>query len=626
MDEFEELQRRIQLDRERRPIEEQARHAHERGDWEQAITLWKRSCDLAVRGGDEISRWYVEGQLADVLIKAQRIAEATHVLETSVAAGNDLPFAHGLLVDLCMQQRRYADACRIQRESWRSTSARAEANGMPPIDPSPAIIRFAKWWKDTDSAEPIALAEQWANDARARDARFAVRHERAAMLEKTGDVPAALELYLELIREGSKHDATYTRAMLLLDRAKRGDEALELARSILGRGLSASVEEQARKRIVKLEARVSKQREPKGRQAKTATKAQVPSFSIRAGDSSLTWLGQIELKGGFSSIVPTDTGVFATGGTQPALWWIEEGAQAPVHLRAIDKRTRLFRGTGLALVTDEGTVSEGGARIELVASDWKTAATLTLPGVTSEVAIARWGIAVGCRAGGLYGVGWNGVLRWRFDLPMQPDESSFARPCPYYLSSAPDIGGVVFSSFANVYAITEDGALAWEWRIPAPPAVQVHALVGTQMPTASVSCLRATRDGGAWVCTQSGGIFRLDGRGRVTWTSRTEANIADLLADVEDRLVALAHSGGVALANASGALHTVIASSARRTLARSEDGRLLLVTEGKVVKLLDASGAVRAVVEFSRAIAGAEFWGTRIVVAAGKLEAFGAVS
>lgn len=628
MDEFEELQRRIEFDRQRRPLEEQARQAQERGDLEQSAALWRQSRDLAIRGGDEISRWYVEGQLADVLIKANQVPQATQLLEASVAAGNDVPFAHRLLVELCMQQRRYADACRIQRNSWRSISARAQANGMPPIDPSPQIISFANWWKDTDSADPISLAEQWADEAGARGAWFAVRHERAAMLERRDEGGAALDLYLDLIQQGSKHEATYARAMLLLERAKRGEEALALARSIAGLGLSASLEEQARKRILKLETKTLEKRSPRRKQA-SAPKAQVPPFTIRTGEAWLRWLGQVEVKGGVSSVISAEKGAFATGGTPPGIWRIEEGtegAQTAVYLRAIDKRSRLYLDRGSVLITDEGTVNDGSARIELVAADWTTAATVTLPGVTSEVAVTTWGVAVGCRAGGLYAVGWDGLVRWRFELPTQSaDDTPFGRACPYYVSSARDSGRVVFSSYAKVFAVTDDGALAWQWNVPPPPAHQLRALVSFQLPTASVSSITATRDGGAWVGTQAGGVFRLDGQGRVVWTTQVGANTAQLVAGEQDRLVAITHAGGVAMVDASGSLQTVVASKRCTTLSRSPDGQLLLVSEGKLLQVLDNGGEVRAAVEFARPILGVGFVRSSIVVAAGKLETFGAV-
>src|SRR5690606_29974881 len=143
---------------------------------------------------------------------------AKDVLEQSIQSGSDIPFAHSLLVDIYMGEHAFEAAFRVQHSSWRSTSERAQRNGMPPIDPPPQIIAFAKWWKDTKSEKPIDLAEKWAEETKARDALFAVRHERARFLEEEGAEAAALELYLSLVQQGSTIDSTFTRAMILLDR------------------------------------------------------------------------------------------------------------------------------------------------------------------------------------------------------------------------------------------------------------------------------------------------------------------------------------------------------------------------------------------------------------------------
>ena len=471
-DDLKALERRMELDRQRLPIEEEARKAQAVGDHARAAGLWTQSLELARRGGDDVSRWYVEGQLAEVLIESGQIIEAKKLLEASLRAGNDLPIVHSQLMNIYMEERSFEAAFRVQHDAWQSVTTRARRNGMPPIDPSPQIVGFAKWWKETDSEQPIMLAEKWAEEAQARSAWFAVRHERAQFLEKQGAENAALDLYLDLIRQGSQLDASYTRSLMLLDRAKRFDEALALARAIPGLGLSASLEEQARKRIARLEAKMEKSQGHASRTRKPA-KTVVPAFSIRSGESALRWIGQLEVKGGISSIVSTPAGVYATGGTEPALWWIATGAE-PTRLRSITKRTRFHCSQGAALVTDEGTVKDGRAHVEILGQDWATVAAVDLPGVISEVAPTTWGIALGCRGGGLYALGWDGAMRWRFDVPERPESSPFGRACPYFVSSAPGSGTIVISTYGEVYALTGQGDVAWTWRLTPP---REHGLV-----------------------------------------------------------------------------------------------------------------------------------------------------
>jgi len=612
-DELNALERRMQLDRQRLPVEEEARQAQAGGDLVRAAALWTRSLDLARRGGDDVSRWYVEGQLADVLIKSGQVGEAKQLLEASLRAGNDLPFAHSLLTDIYMERGEFDDAFRVRHDAWRIVSKPAERNGMPPINPSAQIVAFAKWWKATGSDRPIALAEKWAEEAQARGAWFAVRHERAQFLEKQDASAAALELYLDLVRQGSKHDATYTRAMILLDRAKRSEEALALARAIPGVGLSASLEEQAQKRIARLEAKGKAQSGATARGPKQP-KAVVPAFSVRSGEV-LCW-SQVELKGGVSSILPIPNGVYATGSTEPALWWIATGASEPIRLRAIAKRTRLHLSHGAALVTDDGTVKEGRARVEVLGPDWSTITSIDLPGVTSEVAPTSWGIALGCRAGGLYAVGLDGVVRWRFDLPERSEASPFGRACPYFVSSVAADGTVVFSSYADVYALTGQGRVAWTWRLPSSPSI--GGLVSLSMPV-SVSAIHATRQGGAWIASQDGGVFHVNSHGKLTWSTNVGGNVSQLLLDREDSLAAIGHSGGVTVIGAHGALSTIVESKHWPRVARSTDGRCLVTIEGKVLNLFDGTGRRGAVVEFSRTISDAAFTAEHIVIAAGKL-------
>lgn len=620
-DDLDELERRMELDRKRLPIEEAAREAQASGDLANAARLWRESLALAERG-DGVSRWYVEGQLADVLLKSGDVTAAKDVLEQSIQSGSDIPFAHSLLVDIYMGERAFEAAFRVHHSSWRSISERARRNGMPSIDPSPQIIAFAKWWKDTKSEKPIDLAEKWADETKARDALFAVQHERARFLEEQGAEAAALELYLSLVQQGSKVDSTFTRAMILLDRTKRSDEALALARSIPGRGLSAALEEKARKRVARLEAKLAK---PKGRTSRgeKAPKAIVPAFSIRSGASSLRWVSQVEIKGGIQSIIAAPGGLYATGGTEQALWWIEQDSVAPVRLRSIPKRTTFLRlSHGPALITDEGTVKDGRAHVEILGPDLAPVATAELPGITSEVAPTTWGVALGCRAGGLYAIDSTGVLRWRFDLPDEADAPSYSRPCPYFVGSAASDGSVVFSSFANVYALTSQAQVLWRWRLPSQEQ-SIGGMLVLSMPT-SVSAIRATRDGGAWLASQDGRIFRVDNRGKTTWSGHIGHNVSQLLLDKDDRLAAVSHAKGIAFVegDAGSRLTTAVQSQHWLRVLRGDDGRTYLATKDKTLSVFDEAGRVRAAIEFSRKITDVIITDRRVAIAAGKLVVF----
>jgi hypothetical protein len=473
---------------------------------------------------------------------------------------------------------------------------------------------------------PISLAEQWAIEAKHQRALFAVRHERSQWLEKQDNTAAALELYLDLIRQGTKHEATFTRALILLDRAKRVEEALTLARSISSMGLSAVIEEQARKRIARLEAKVTSPRSGSGSKKRpTESKKPIPAFSIRAGETSLKWVGQVELKGGAKSALIVPSGVLVTRGADLGIWWIPDGTGEPRLLRAAPTGGRLYLGNRTALVvTNEGSVASGSAKVEIVDDDWTTIGTQQLPGVATEIAILDWGFAVGCRDGALYAIGKEGSLLWRFEVPSSLDARPVGRPCPYLVSGLLTAGSVVFSSYKDVYAVVEGRGLAWKWSLPEvePIALGAGITLTLGMPGPYVAAVQATREGGAWVASQTGDLYRLDGRGHLVTKLETGRNTSQLLTDDEGRLVAFAQSGNIAFLPSDKGGTRNFKTDSWPQLHRSADGMLVLATEGKMLRIFRPGGDLLSVVEFSRSIDAAGFVGARIVVAANKVVAF----
>src|SRR5690606_8147901 len=146
------------------------------------------------------------------------------------------------------------------------------------------------------------------------------------------------------------------------------------------------------------------------------------------------------------------------------------------------------------------------------------------------------------------------VIRWRFDVPESSEPSPFGRACPYFVSSAAPDGTVVFSSYAEVVAVTGQGRVAWTWRIPAPRSIGGLIVV---MPV-SVSAVCATREGGAWIGSQDGGIFHVNGQGMLTWSTNVGGNVSQLVLDREDRLAAIGHSGGISVIGARGDVSTIV--------------------------------------------------------------------
>ena len=623
---MESLEHRYEMEQRRQQLEDQARVANDAGDRPKAERLWRSALELARQSDDEFAVWFVEGQLGELLIESGRVSEATTLLEASLASGSDIPLALSLLVGLYREVRAYEQVARVLRYSWgRSIERSARCGGEPP-DPFWQLVGLAKEWKDAGSELPISLAEQWALEAKHQQALFAVRHERSQWLEKQDDTAAALELYLDLIRQGTKYEATFTRALILLERAKRFEEAVTLARSICTMGLSASIEEQARKRIARLEAKaISPRSGNRSKKLPSQPKKLIPAFSIRTGGKSLKWVGQVELKGGAKSVLIVPSGVLVTRGADLGLWWIADGTVEPRLLRPAPTAGRLYLGNRTALiVTNEGNVASGSARVEIVDDDWTTIVTQQLPGVATKVAILDWGFAVGCRNGALYAIGQEGSLLWQFHVPSGPDARPFGRLCPYLVSGLLTAGSVVFSSYKDVYALTEGARLAWKWCLPdvEPISIGSGVAVTLGLPGPYVAAVQATREGGAWVASQAGELYRLDARGQVVTSLETGRNTSQFLTDDEGQLVAFAQSGSIAFVRADGGGTRIFKMDSWPQLHRSADGMIVLATEGKMLRIFRPGGELVSLVEFSRTIDAAGFVGSRIVVAANKIVAF----
>src|SRR5207253_713997 len=110
------------------------------------------------------------------------------------------------------------------------------------------------------------------------------------------------------------------------------------------------------------------------------------------------------------------------------------------------------------------------------------------------------------------------------------------------------------------------------------------------VPGPYVSAVQATREGGAWVASQAGELYRLDGRGQVVTKLETGRNTSQLLTDDEGRLVAFAQSGSIAFLRADGGGTMIFNTDSWPQLHRSADGVIVLATEGKILRIFRPGG------------------------------------
>jgi tetratricopeptide (TPR) repeat protein/outer membrane protein assembly factor BamB len=448
-----------------RAIAAEAALAEEQKRWPVAEELFRRALNSAQSEADEFNLAYLEGRLANALLRQGRLAEAKLILERSIARPSEvrIPGAVSMLTEIYLDEGQWQRAEDVLREGFAAQATREERAGRSRPDTRPAVLTLADAGAKASDPEPIARAERWASELGDRELWFAASHRRGQVAEEAGDIEAAVAHYRWLADEGSPHEATYARLFILLERAGQHEEALARAKAVLERRWSASFEEQTRKRMQRIESRLA----PRGRKPPRQV---IAAFSVREGDDLLAWLGQLDVKGGAQSVVPWQDGLLVqSSGGDAALFAVGHDLAGLERLRPMQRGSSVLISPGrdrALLVTNEGRVAEGRATIAGLSADWEDRHSTELGGVTSEFALLDWGIGAGSRDGGLYAVDWEGRSLWTYRLSADPDADAYSRRCPYYVNGAPSAGRVVFSSWSEVMCLEEQGQVAWMWTIP----------------------------------------------------------------------------------------------------------------------------------------------------------------
>ena len=448
-----------------RAIAQEAIQAEEARRWLDAERLYRRALAAAGSESDEFNLAYLEGRLANALVQQERNSEAKDILEHSLGRPSDvrIPASVSMLVDIYLGERDWQRAETVLRDGIDAQTRREERAGRSRPDPTGSVLTLSGAGVKYADPEPIARAERWASDLGNRELWFAASHRRGQLTEESGDVEGAVAHYRWLADEGSAHEPTHTRLLILLERTGERAEALERATALLGRRWSASFEEQTRKRIQRLQGRLA----PRGQKP---AKQVIPAFSVREGADMLEWVGQVEVKGGVAAVGRwQDALLVRSGGKDSALFAVPTTLAAPEHLRAMERGSFVVTSPAhdrAVLVTNEGRVADGRATVAGLDTQWRMADTVHLGGVTSEVAAVEWGVGAGSRDGGLYACDWNGRLLWTYRVPSEGDGEAYSRRCPYYVDGAAEVGRIVFSSWSEVMCLEPDGRVAWLWTIP----------------------------------------------------------------------------------------------------------------------------------------------------------------
>lgn len=277
-----------------------AGEALERHEFDEAIRLFRTALAQAHREDDE-SRWFIEGRLGDALMQAGHAIEAQMVLEQSLASGSDIPATVGMLRQLYYAADDYDGLERL---------IRAEAADIAKAEPpyfigDPGLLMLARRSTQLATAgledqralqRAEALAQHFGNSL----LEWAVRHQRGAWFEAMGDVDGAIATYKSLINDGSRHDATIERLLILLERESRDDEALRLTTKLAAALRPGPLRDSVAKRAARLAKGVGKTR-AKPRPPKPITRL---TFGARLAQTAL----------------PEDALAFETGDDRAGRW------------------------------------------------------------------------------------------------------------------------------------------------------------------------------------------------------------------------------------------------------------------------------------------------------------------
>lgn len=253
-----------------RELYDRAVAADEAGDLNKAVNLAKESLEVGRSSDDAFHQRFIEGRLADFLIRAGRADEARDILEASLATGAkaraeatnadyrrhalDIPASVSMLEQIYLATDDYDGTVAFVRA--RPVTEASEDNPLP-FDRPGWILRLAGRSEDLAKGglrdeRAIDIAEQLARETGDAGLVHAVQHEQGAVAEALGDVDGAIGLYSNLLKAGSRYPETITRLLLLLERAGRSQEAIGIARSLIAEPLDREVKTDLQKRIDRL--------------------------------------------------------------------------------------------------------------------------------------------------------------------------------------------------------------------------------------------------------------------------------------------------------------------------------------------------------------------------------------
>lgn len=428
-----------------------AEEASRAGDVEEAERLYRRAFQMPDESNDPT--WLI-GSYCNFLREHDRANEAFELLKRATSEGNHSRYLWNMLLGIL--------ADREDIDGMMDLIRRAPAQAIPTDQVAAYLMGFTHR-RDIDVEFCERLCRRAREFARAmgdRPGEWLITGRLGQMLEALGRIDEAVGEWSEAFRAGSDDPTTAVRLSMALDKAKRFDEAQVMIQDAMTRGLPASSEENLKKRLARLEARRSPTKERKD----------VTAFSVRFGEGYLKLRYQVRLKPTLKEVSVIQNEIRAHCAAKEINEAVRIDLQSgeeigrtawPVvqlHFSALD-------GWGIG-ERDAPRVGSGPAELTFFGPDDAVVATNHIPDSTSGVAqgFGQW--YVGCRDGRLYCFDRRGALKWKWVTPGADDavDDVYARPCPYYVTATDDF--VTFSSWDNLFALSNTGELLWQRKVP----------------------------------------------------------------------------------------------------------------------------------------------------------------
>ncbi len=425
-----------------------------------AERAFKQAIRAYEKAGDREGVFFALGRLGAAFEDAGEDGKALAVYRQAVKLGTDIPAtlssAISLLVDYGELDEAFAvagDWDRRGHDHARDT-AFAEFIGL-----GDALSR------DGQHNEAIALLQRTVNAISPEEhseKHWLARGVLGQAVERSGDLDLAMRLYAEAVEAGSTDKNTFDRYLINLERRKEYDTELRVIEQALQIQHEAAWELDLRKRQQRVLAKL-------GRIPKEESKKVIPVFSVRFGAANISLAQQVKLPLQVGSLaVWGNTAYVATGGKSPALsaWSIDSSAQA-WRVPMPETVHGVLAAEGAVIAYEQsGPVGACETTLRFYTDKGEPIAIAHLPDAPSQMVVADDLLYAGCRDGKLYALTLRGENRWSYVVPGSTGsfDSPYVRPCPYLVKAGN--GLVIFSSWNNVYVLTNRGQIAWNWAIP----------------------------------------------------------------------------------------------------------------------------------------------------------------